>query len=162
MKRPLVVLAVLVSALTLTTPNSSAIFGLSACEKMKNAILIEEKIGKKAWQSYDTQRDAYVRSGAISASHLIEVLDQLTLVYNSDLILFRKLDSNPKCVSASNSADVRAQIQETKKSLAEIADARKEYKKLSFAEQKSIFPKSVLDWLKRTYPSYGSIFSTLK
>ena len=105
----------------LVMPSSNAIFGLSVCEKIKKEILIEESIGKKAWQNYDTQRDNYVRSGAMSGQQLFDLFDKLNLVYNSDLIVFNKLDKNPKCTTAANSADVRAKIQETKKELHELA-----------------------------------------
>ena len=161
-KRLVITLIVFISVQAVVAPSSNAIFGLSTCEKMKKEILVEESIGKRAWQEYDTQRDAYVRGGAISVRHLIELLEQLTLVYNSDLIIFKKIDKNPKCTTASNSADVRAQIQSTKKELTAIEDSRKVYKKMTLEQQKTILPKSIISYLKTTYQSYGSIFSGSK
>ena len=142
---------------------SNAIFGLSVCEKIKKEILIEESIGKKAWQNYDTQRDDYVRSGAMSAQQLFNLFDKLTLVYNSDLIIFNKIDKNPKCTTAANSADVRAKIQETKKELKTFTELTKVYEKLTLAQkQQMIIPKSLINGLRTTYESYGSIYGDSK
>jgi ABC-type antimicrobial peptide transport system ATPase subunit len=147
----------------LVMPSSNAIFGLSVCEKIKKEILIEESIGKKAWQNYDTQRDDYVRSGAMSAQQLFNLFDKLSLVYNSDLIVFNKLDKNPKCTTAANSADVRAKIQETKKEIKTFTDVTKIYEKLSLAQkQQMIIPKSLINALRTTYESYGSIYGDSK
>ena len=156
------ILAIVFLSIAVISP-ANAIFGLSKCEKIKKDILIEESIGKKAWQKYDTQRDAYVQNGAMSAQQLIQLFDLLTLVYNSDLIVFDKLDKNPKCTTPSNSADVREQIQETKNEIATFAESRKIYEKLTLAQQRKIvLPKNIIESLKTTYESYGSIYGKFK
>jgi hypothetical protein len=161
-KGPIIFLCSIFLLISIASP-AKAVFGLSKCEKIKKDILIEESIGKKAWQKYDTQRDGYVQSGAMSAQQLIQLFDLLTLVYNSDLIVFDKLDKNPKCTTPSNSADVRAQIQETKNEISTFAESRKIYEKLTLAQQRKIvLPKNIIDSLKTTYESYGSIYGKFK
>ena len=162
MKRRLIFLVTLVIVQVLNTPSSNAIFGLSGCEKIKKEILIEERIGKKAWKKYDNQRDQYVRSNTMSFQQLSPLINQLTLVYNSDLIVLKKLDKNPKCLTASSSADVRAKIQALKQSENSLEGIRKIYERITFEEQKRLMPQGIIDIYAAEYEIYSSYADKLK
>jgi len=85
---------------------ASAVLGLSKCEKVKKAIVAEEKIGKESWKYFDGLRSAH---GGESKYSVI-IAESLLEIYKSDKTIFTIAIKNPKCFSSSQNATIRRQL----------------------------------------------------
>ena len=83
--------------------SANAVLGLSKCEKVKKAIVAEEKIGKESWKYFDGLRSAH---GGESKYSVI-IAESLLEIYKSDKTVFTIAIKNPKCFSSSQNAAIR-------------------------------------------------------
>lgn len=119
---------------------ASGIFGLSKCEKAQKYLNSEQSIGYENWKIFDELRDQMVKDG-ISASrypNYIYALKFLSLIYSSDITLYKYLDKNKTCFSAKLNADSRIGLIFARSSVKEINTA------ISSLQSRGWFPGSIL------------------
>ncbi len=112
MKR-LMVVALLAVGLSqvVTAPPSSAIFGLSQCEKMWSAIDAEESIGYQLWVKYAAAAKAADRFVSPSRRDWWTVTSILGPLLDSDIKVDKIAISNRECFSTKANADLRLRLQ---------------------------------------------------
>jgi hypothetical protein len=96
-------------AVPMATP-AQAVFGWSACEKMKKAILSENAIGFESWKSFDRLRDFYVKGGPITNSQTKDLAQLLILVNDSEINTYSIAVKNAKCFSSKQNAENRSKL----------------------------------------------------
>lgn len=82
---------------------ASAVLGLSKCEKVKKAVLAEEKIGRESWKFYDRMRSAHGGDYKFS----VKIAESVLEIYRSDKTIYATAIKNPKCFSSSQNAAIR-------------------------------------------------------
>jgi hypothetical protein len=113
MKKVMVASLVIVTLLGLYTLSETSFFGMSKCEKVREEIQSEEKIGYEIWKSYDETRDYLVNRGDVSNNEYFIVTGQLVTLLDSDSIVYQLINNNPECFTVQESVDNRKAIERT-------------------------------------------------
>jgi hypothetical protein len=148
----LISLGFLSSSILFPTP-ANAIFGLSKCDKVKSSIKKEEEIQKYAWKNYDEARDLSVISRNMTFRDFREHLYRLTLVWKSDLEIFRAVKGNPNCFKAETIAGVREKIRDIESAIKKIEYQIQIYADLSFEVQQNRANQEQVKYLTNAYKS---------
>ena len=99
----LVVMGLLGSSMT----PASAVFGLSKCEKVKKAILNEEKISIILYDLAKKYKDSAVQDNSVTWGEYSKVFSQDILGRESDIKVFNLMIKNSSCFSAETNASIR-------------------------------------------------------
>ncbi len=110
---------------------SSAIFGLSKCEKVEKSIFSETKVGNSLYKKYNRMRattDFNLRDTnyRLYLEKAEDLLDSLVRVLKSDIKAWSKASRNPSCYNAEQSADIRYGLDEFKENLKIASDSKKD------------------------------------
>lgn len=139
--------------LVLATP-SNAILGFSKCERIKKQLNQEEQIGYENWKMFDQARDQNVNSNNLTFNQLTGFFDQLKLVYQSDLSIYKTINTNSKCFDPKFNAENRARIQNTQKELKDLNSAINIINKLTTFQKNQIITSALNDYLRNTYKDF--------
>ena len=132
---------ILILGFLLPVYSANAVLGLSKCEKVKKAIVAEEKIGKESWKYFDGLRSAH---GGESKYSVI-IAESLLEIYKSDKTVFTIAIKNPKCFSSSQNATIRRQLAYTNSDIS--------------AWKKFVAEKNWFTGWGLVYTTYQSLFS---
>jgi hypothetical protein len=156
MRKFIISLLILVFISNQTSAN--AVFGLSTCEKVKKSIQSEESVGLSIWQDFDRRRDGIVNRKSVKVYEYVYLLQQQVSIYESDLIIFSKANSNPKCFNSKLLGKIRLSEVQTKSYLKDINSAIKQFEDYSVEMQKQNLGSYALDYLRSTYSGFSSIY----
>ena len=116
----LIVIGLLVSSLTA----ANAIFGLSACEKLKKKIMAEEEITKVLW---DSRAKSFNRAdkGIVTKRELILSVTSKIPVHESENKIIKLIESNTSCYSANIVAKARIEKKSNEDNIAQALAYKK-------------------------------------
>jgi hypothetical protein len=157
MKKVISVAILIVLLIPLETLPANAIFGFSRCEKAKNAITKEEVIGLSLWKDFHRYRKGVVSKGNVSIAEYYEATIKLEPVLESDLKIWRVVETNQQCFKASDSAYFRTQKSEAVRYLEAIRSYFKSYLELTISQRKGPEDRNAYNFLRNYYLSYGDI-----
>ena len=115
MRKTLLSVLVSLAFLFAALPNSEAIFGLGACEKLTKQMKAEEEIGIESWKYYRQQAALYNNNPSLNTFLAEAILE----VYLSDLSAWTRASKQTKCFNAVQNAEIRRQLSYTKRSIAD-------------------------------------------
>ena len=131
---------------------SNAIFGLSACEKLKSRTLAEESVGKGLWQAFN--QDNIQNNKTTGSTWDYQIVNDLLLLLESDQKVFSDMTKHPRCFNSAQNVYLRKQLQHTSnyinalnKVLADTQDGSSSWSHTTY---------------KGIYDSYSEIYQDLK
>lgn len=107
MKKMAVIVALIFGITLLGNPSAHAIFGLSACEKVKKSLLHEESIGLLYFNDFARQRKLLLKMPSPMRKNMSDVFSLLSNVYASDQKVYAIVENNTKCFTAKQVIDAR-------------------------------------------------------
>ena len=131
---------------------SYGVFGLSKCEKANKAIRAEETVGLELWKNFSKSKRALSNP---QLSRTISVLEELSLVYKSDDVVFKIVERNIKCFTPKQVAYARGEVATHKEFYKILAGWKNAIAKGNRSALEST-PQDLLTWVKSAYPSYVS------
>ena len=158
MKRTLLSILLILGVSIPTAIPAHAIFGLSACEKVKKEMLHEESIGLLYFRDFAKQRKIFLQMKNPMRSNEADVLSWIGSVFQSDLKVYAFVESNSKCFSAEQVIDARrraydAQQSESNASVRAVLYANRTADPVSAED---------LKFVKEIYPAFYSFFNPKK
>jgi hypothetical protein len=144
----------------MATP-AQAIFGLSACEKVKKAISEEEKVGLEFYKKYQAQRKIVLSMTNATWSNLSDLFTWLPDVYDSDLRVYKMVDKNPACFTTKDVARARTNVRSDTKELKDIELIRKAVSE-SNVLSKMALKEQQFKLVRDLYPNYYSFVGSKK
>lgn len=167
MKKSIVV-SFLVLGMTLPSEiPAQAVFGLSACEKIKDQISKEEQVGLIYFKEYDKVRDSYLGRSSLLNSEYISLLNVAKSVYESDKIVYSRVEKNQKCFSAKDIARARTEMKNVDSVLKTIRDLNRNAqnssaKKWLSSGMTSDIMAQTKEWARTNYPNFYDFVSGKK
>jgi len=161
MKRKLASAIVVIGLLASSMAPTSAVFGLSKCEKAEKQITNEEKVGVLLHRKYAEQRKIVLGLSTPTFNNLNTAMSWLPDVYDSDLRIYNLVNKNSSCFSSKQVARARSEARAAKKNISDIATVRKLLINNANTGQKSVDPELV-KVLEGLYPNYYSFLSNKK
>lgn len=161
-KRLLTIGFVIVLGLS-ANPPAKAIFGLSACEKIKKDIASEEKVGLEFHKSYKKQLNKIKGMSDPTWKNVLDVLTWLPDVYDSDNRVYKFVDQKSSCFTVKQIARARSSRTSTTKEMKDIASLQEAAKKNSNPNfLKLPISQETLKALLSYYPNYYSFLENKK
>jgi hypothetical protein len=136
---------------------SSAILGLSGCEKVRKEILTEERLGLIYFKDFNNQRKKLLMMASPRRSDLANVLSWVTNVSNSDQIVFAIVEKNQKCFSAKDVIRAREWSVDTRESA-----SMSSYLAVMYANKSDLLTPAEVNDLKRNYSGFYSFLNPKK
>lgn len=103
----------------MATP-AQAIFGLSACEKVKKQISAEQKVGLELWKEFNNQRKPILNSSTSTWQDLVDLIELTPEMVDSDMRIYKLADANQSCFTSKEIAKVRQGISKSNRNLKTI------------------------------------------
>lgn len=126
MRRLLAVLLATGHLFLMVTPPSSAIFGLSKCEKMWKAIDSEEAVGKIQHEDFTLLARYLDKKASYNNFDIVDTIDSLNEVLASDRRVYRLAVGSSSCFTAKQMAWIRTALQSTNQRIADNNSRRRE------------------------------------
>ena len=120
MRRVLVVAVVIALLQVAYAAPSSAIFGLSQCEKMWKAVGAEEAVGLLLWRKFYSSAAQVDRVESPTQWMWGRLASMAIPLFESDLKIYKSAIANPECFTTRSNADLRAMNQEAQERLGEM------------------------------------------
>ena len=158
MKRILLSLALVGGILIPSTTPANAVFGLSACEKIKKEMLHEESIGLLYFKDFAKQRRLFLKMNNPMKSNAADVLSWIGSVFQSDLKVYAFVEKNSKCFSATQVIDARRRVYDTQQAASDASMRAIMYTRKTTESASSADIKFVQD----IYPSFYSFLNPKK
>lgn len=158
MKRSFLALTLLLGILVPITTPANAVFGLSACEKVKKEMLHEESIGLLYFKDFAKQRRMLLQMKSPMRSNTADVLSWIGSVFESDLKVYAFVEKNSKCFTAAQVIDARRRVYYTQQSSSDASVRRVMY---ANRNSDSATPDD-LQFVKDIYTSFSSFFKPNK
>jgi hypothetical protein len=152
-----VVFGLLVSSVT----PANAIFGLSKCEKVKKQITNEEKVGLLLHNKYLEQRKIILAMTKPTWTDLSNVLGWLPDVYDSDLKVYKLVNTNSSCFTTQQVARARADSRGVKKNLSDNQSIRNQLVKRNDLKEKMLGSEEI-EFVRNLYKAYFSFMENKK
>jgi hypothetical protein len=146
---------------------AQAVFGLSACEKIKDQINKEEQVGLIYFREYDKLRDSYLSRSTLLNNEYIVLLNSVKNVYESDKIVYARVEKNQKCFSAKDIARARTEMKSIESELKTIKDLNRNAqnsaaKKWLSSIMTADIMRQTKDWARTSYPHFYDFISGKK
>ena len=142
---------VLFSNLVIAT-DANAIFGLSACEKLKSRVLSEEKIGQDLWNSFHA--DSLQNDKSSGTQWNEQINNDLIVLFKSDDKVFTDMLNHNSCFTSAQVAYLRKESLLTTNWINALNQALANVQKGT-----SIWKHTSANGI---YDSYSEIYKTLK
>lgn len=161
MKKKLASALLILGLLASSIVDANAILGLSKCEKAKAQITNEEKVGVLLHKKYAEQRKIVLGLSNPTLKNLSNAMSWLPDVYDSDLRIYKIVDSNSSCFTPKQVARARSEASASKKNISDIAAIRK-FLVDNTSSGKTLLGNEQIKILRNLYPNYFAFLSNKK
>lgn len=158
MRRTLLTMGLTLGLMAPLTHPAQAVFGLSACDKVKKEMKHEESIGLLYFKDFAKQRKLFLRMKNPMRSNVGDALSWVGSVFDSDLKVLALVEKNSKCFSAAQVIDARRRVYDTQRTASDASVKRVMY---AYKTSDSISSED-LKFVTDVYPAFYSFFNPKK